>query len=124
MHIDHINISAPKELLESVKEFYCAIFGLVAGRRPNFSTPGFWLYSGDNAIIHLMESSEHYSNEKQGYLDHVAYKTTGLKELVNKLNALNIEYTVNSMPEMHMSQVFFKDPAGVGVEVKFINETL
>lgn len=124
MHIDHINISAPKELLEQVKEFYCVIFGLVDGYRPNFSTPGFWLYAGDNAIIHLIESDEHYRNEKQGYLDHVAYKTTGLKDMVNKLNAMQVEYTLNFMPEIQMTQVFFKDPAGVGVEAKFINEVV
>ena len=87
MHIDHINISAPFELLQKVRDFYCQVFGLVDGFRPQFSKRGFWLYAEDKPIIHLFESSEHHHNEKQGYFDHVAFQTTGLDSVLEKLDS-------------------------------------
>lgn len=47
MHIDHINIRAPAGLLDEVREFYCAIFGLEEGFRPAFASQGYWLYAGE-----------------------------------------------------------------------------
>jgi len=78
MHIDHINIGAPVELLEKVRDFYCDVLGFTAGFRPNFSQDGFWLYSQDKALIHLVVSSSHHKIERQGYFDHFALRTTGL----------------------------------------------
>ena len=124
MQIEHINISAPMELLEKLRFFYCELFDLNVGFRPNFRRRGFWLYSGSNPIIHLTESSEHYKNEKQGYLDHIAFQRKGLKELLSKLQIMNIEYTHDSLQEIGMVQVFFNDPSGLGLEVNFLNEAL
>ncbi|HOY21875.1 MAG TPA: hypothetical protein PK002_01915 [Cellvibrio sp.] len=122
MHIEHINISAPMDLLTQVRDFYCNIFGLSEGFRPKSTIGGFWLYSGERALIHLAESSEHYHNEKQGYLDHIAFQTTGLESVISKLNAAKIEFTRDYFPEINMTQLFFKDPAGTGVEVNFLDE--
>ena len=124
MHIDHINISAPKVLLEDVKNFYCLIFNLTESSRPSFSTIGYWLYAGEKAIIHLVESNTHFKNEKQGYLDHVAFQTTGLKGIIKKLEAMEIKYSKAYLPEIDLTQLFFKDPAGIGVEVNFNSEKL
>ena len=124
MQLDHINISAPAELLKKVRDFYCDVLGLKEGFRPNFSKDGFWLYSQDKAIIHLVVSSHHHENEKQGYFDHFALRTTGLAKVLEKLDAFNIEYTANHLPEISLTQIFCKDPAGTGVEISFLNEPL
>jgi len=124
MHIDHINISAPKLLLEEVKSFYCSVFNLTDKFRPSFSANGYWLYAGEKAIVHLFESDMHFENEKQGYLDHIAFQTTGLKDIIKKLKALRVKYSEAYLPEVDLTQLFFKDPAGIGVEVNFINEKL
>ncbi|HWV14869.1 MAG TPA: hypothetical protein VN030_05500 [Cellvibrio sp.] len=123
MHIEHINISAPMELLGRLKLFYCELFDLNVGFRPAFRRRGFWLYSGSNPIIHLTESSEHYQHEKQGYLDHIAFQSEGLNELLVKLQCKNVPYSIDSLPEIGMTQVFFSDPSGLGLEVNFLNET-
>lgn len=73
MHIEHINISAPKEVIEELRDFYCAIFDLCIGLRPNFASRGFWLYAGDKSIVHLTESDEHYKSDQPTYFDHVAF---------------------------------------------------
>ena len=124
MHIEHINISAPIVLLENVKTFYCDIFNLKEGFRPKFKRNGFWLYSEESAILHLTESYEHNSSEGRSYLDHIAFQTTGLKILLERLKYLNVEYTCGSLPEVGMTQVFFKDPAGLTIEVNFLSEAL
>lgn len=123
MHIEHINISAPIELLERLKSFYCELFGLNVGFRPAFRRNGFWLYFGENPIIHLTESGDHFHNEKKGYLDHIAFQSKGLKQLLTKLQTMKISYTVDSLKEVGMTQVFFNDPSGLGLEVNFLNES-
>ena len=124
MHIDHINISAPIELLITVKDFYCDILGFTDGPRPKSTIQGFWLYSGEHALLHLAESTEHYKNDKQGYLDHVAFQTTGLKHIVGKLNEKYIPFSHYYFSEVNKTQIFFKDPAGTGIEINFLNESL
>lgn len=124
MRIEHINISAPMDLLTQVRDFYIELLGLTQGFRPQSTIRGFWLYSGEQALIHLAESNEHFASERQGYLDHIAFQTTGLKDLVAMLNMHKIPFTHDYFPEIHMTQLFFKDPAGTGVEINFINESL
>jgi hypothetical protein len=124
MRIDHINISAPMELLEEVRDFYCSAFDLSDGFRPNFSTNGFWLYAGDEPIIHLSESLEHHGNSKQGYFDHFALRATGVGNVLERLNKIGVEYSTSHVPEIGLTQIFCKDPCGTGVEVNFIDEPL
>ena len=123
MHIDHINISAPAELLLKVRDFYCDILGLSEGFRPKFSRNGFWLYSEGKPIIHLVESLDHHRNERQGFFDHFALQASGLEKVLEQLNTTGIEYKLSYLPEINLSQVFFKDPSGIGVEVNFIDES-
>ena len=122
MHIDHININAPWDLLQKIRDFYCNVLGLTEGFRPEFSRKGFWLYSEEKPIIHLIESLEHYRNEKQGYFDHFALQASGLARLIEKLDAADVKYKLSYMPEIDLSQVFCNDPSGTRVEINFPNE--
>ena len=124
MHIDHINISAPMGLLQDVRDFYCDVLGFTEGFRPQFSRAGFWLYSEDKPLIHLFESEEHFSNEKQGYFDHFALRATGITKVLQKLNDSDIKHRTNFLPDIGLTQIFCKDPSGTGVELNFVNELL
>ena len=124
MQLDHINISAPPDLLVEVRDFYCNLLGLAEGFRPMFSRKGFWLYSEGKPIIHLVESIDHHRNEKQGYFDHFALRATGLTKLIAKLDAAGIGYKMSYLAETDLSQVFCKDPAGTGVEINFPGESV
>jgi catechol 2,3-dioxygenase-like lactoylglutathione lyase family enzyme len=124
LRIDHINIAAPKALLEDVKIFYCEALELEDGPRPDFGIPGHWLYGGGVPIVHLIESDNHGKAEQPYYLDHVAFVTTGLESYVGRLKAMDIEYGVLNLEGSGMSQVFCKDPCGIGVEANFHGETL
>ena len=124
MQIDHINISAPVELLLEIKDFYCNVLGLTEGFRPEFSGKGFWLYSEEKPIIHLMESLQHHRNEKQGFLDHFALRTSGLARLIEKLDTAGVKYKLSYIPALDLSQVFCNDPSGTRVELNFPNESV
>ena len=123
MNIDHINISAPAELLEKVKIFYCEVLGLKVGFRPKLSSKGFWLYAGKSALIHLVESNAHFRNEKPGYLDHFALRTNGLADMLERLETHQVDHRIKHIPDTGMTQIFCKDPSGTGVEINFVNES-
>lgn len=124
MIIEHINISAPKPLLEQEKDFFCHLFNLSVGFRPQFSRAGYWLYSEQQAIVHLTESDLHQPNQTQGCLDHIAFQLTGLDSFINKLIEMKISYQTDSLAEIGMTQLFFTSPSGVGLEANFLNEKL
>ena len=124
MHIDHINISAPAELLEKVRNFYCDVLDLTEGSRPKFSSNGYWLYSEGEAIVHLSESSDRNGGEKQGYFDHFALQTAELLFIIERLNEYGVEYRKVHLPEIGLSQLFFKDPVGTGVEVQCLDKAI
>lgn len=122
MHVDHINIAAPADLLEEVRAWYGKILGLENGFRPEFQSDGYWLYAHGKPIVHLSEHDGYLEDDKQGYLDHVAFQTSGLDVMEERLNSLGIEYRSNHIPEIPMTQLFTRDPAGTGVEINFPNE--
>ena len=121
MILDHINIAAPMPLLETVRAFYCSVMGLHEGSRPGFSGRGFWLYQGDSPFVHLSESNDHSAADK-GHLDHVAFRSRGLGEMKERLEAAGVAYRASYIPDINLGQLFFKDPAGTGLEVNFPGE--
>ena len=123
MRIDHINIKAPAELIEEVKDFYCRVLDLEPGFRPEFSSPGYWLYTADKPIVHLSISGDTVAPHSAGYLDHVAFQADGLEAVVERLTSLNVSMRRNYIPELDMTQIFIQDPAGTGIEINFPGES-
>lgn len=122
MQIDHINIKAPPALLEEVRNFYCEVLGLEEGLRPEFSSKGYWLYSAAGPIVHLSVVDESPPASAGGHLDHVAFRTSGLREFVTRLGVLGLDFRRAYIPELDLTQLFFCDPAGTGLEVNFSGE--
>lgn len=122
--LDHINIAAPAGLLARVRDFYVNILGLEVGARPVFSSPGFWLYAGKNPVIHLSEKEGRQAGAENDYFDHVAFRGDDLQALVSRLDSAGIDYVRNFVPELDLQQMFFRDPAGVRIEINFqeVNE--
>ena len=124
MQIDHINIRAPRALLEEVRDFYCAVLGLEEGFRPGFSGKGHWLYCADRALVHLSLDPGQTAGVGGGHLDHVAFQAVGLSEFLARLEAHGIHYRSSRVPELELTQLFFSDPAGTGLEVNFRGEAM
>ena len=124
MRLDHINISAPLEVLEKEKAFFCKVLDLEVGPRPDFSRFGYWLYADGMALVHLTKSDNHFAYDKKPYLDHVAFQMEGLNAFVAHLQSLEVGFRTSFQKELAITQVFLTSPAGVGLEVSFKNETL
>jgi catechol 2,3-dioxygenase-like lactoylglutathione lyase family enzyme len=126
--LHHFNITAPYELLEKVRDFYVEVLGLVVGERPGFRRKGFWLYTGNEPIVHLTAGDDAHAraNGESGrdFFDHVAFSCEGLSGFIERLKGLNIPYEVVEIASLKQLQVFLRDPAGVGVELNFVNESL
>jgi len=114
---DHFTI-VTDNLLETEK-FYTGILGFNVGPRPDFKFSGLWLYSGDAAILHVMEV-DNMPNPRKGVLDHMAFRGEGLSALLSKLKTIGLKYRIIRTPDpWDQWQVFFEDPNGAVVEVDF-----
>jgi catechol-2,3-dioxygenase len=123
-YLDHFNIRAPKGQLSAVKDFYIDILGFKVGFRPKMSGLGQWLYAGSNAMVHLSEDENRTSQKGDDFLDHIAMRCVGINEFAKKLKENSIQYKPVQLPEIDLIQLFFKDPAGVTIELNFKGEKL
>lgn len=117
----HYNLRAPRELLEALRSFYCEAVGLVVGYRPAFSGFGYWLYAGEQDVLHLTECApgESRSIEASTTFDHAAFICSGRLAFEKRLSQMGIEYEIAHVPQTGQVQLFFKDPASNGVELNF-----
>ena len=120
--LNHYNLQAPRALLEQLRRFYCEAVGLVEGPRPPFRSFGSWLSSGDQPILHLSESraGEERRTDVATTFDHAAFSCTGRAEFEHSLAALGVAYRVLTVPQTSQVQLVFRDPAGNGVELNFV----
>ncbi len=115
--------------LEVTRDFYVEVLGLRVGDRPPFQFPGYWIYLGDRAVVHLAklnadQSQKDYLGAHQraadtGAIDHVAFEATGLKEMIAKLAACDIPARHRRVPDVGLYQLFIQDPNGVTVELNY-----
>lgn len=117
----HYNLRAPRALLDELRDFYCAVVGLQAGPRPPFRSFGYWLYAGPDAVLHLSEAgpAEQRPSHSAGTFDHAAFRCSGRAAYEDLLRQRGIPYRSAIVPETRTLQIFFKDPAGNGVELNF-----
>lgn len=104
---------------ERTTRFYSEIVGLNVGPRPQLSFPGIWLYAGERPIVHVMFGRPIPSKET-GAVDHLAFVANGsVAETLEILKRNEIEFTSRVIERTNVTQVFFRDPDNVGVELNF-----
>ncbi len=118
--IAHYNFRLNRQLMEEVRAFYESVVGLQAGPRP-LASFGYWLYAGDKDVLHLSEQrpDEHRRVGSDLTFDHVALEASDWPAHVRTLKAAGIAYTEAAVPQSGRRQLFFRDPAGNGVELIF-----
>ena len=123
--INHYNLRAAPEIIEKLKKFYIEIVGLKLGHRPPFNNGGYWLYANDKDVLHLSFSKNDITNELHvsSTFDHMAFTAENEMDHINVLKENNIDYIVREVPEIGTRQIFFKDPAGNGIELIFSNDS-
>ena len=120
-NLDHINLRASRELLDELRDFYCDVVGLTPGSRPPFPDYGYWLYAGERAVVHLSLANEAEipAADVQSTFAHVAFACSGRTTYERHLSESGVKYDVAVVPEFGITQLFFQDPAGNGVELSF-----
>lgn len=105
--------------VERTTRFYTEVVGLEVGFRPKMTFEGVWLYAGGQPIVHII-AGKPIPTRETGAVDHLALKATGdIDAALGKLKSHGVEYTMRKLERTGVTQVFFRDPDGVGVELNF-----
>lgn len=117
----HFNLRAPRAMLEELRTFYCEVVGLAVGPRPAFRSFGYWLYAGNQAVLHLSEAMADETRSARGSstFDHAAFTCTDRHGFERVLAQHGIPFERAEVPQTGQLQLFFEDPAGNGVELNF-----
>ena len=120
----HYNLRGDRPTLDALRDFYVDIVGLRLGDRPPFAHFGYWLYIGEQAVLHLSEirSGEARDTHVAGTFDHVAFSCTEREAFETHLRERDIAYRQSRVPLTGQRQLFFLDPAGNGVELNFADD--
>ena len=135
--LDHVSIATDQ--LEDTRKFYCDLLGLKVGHRPKLKSSGYWLYSGEEAIIHLVETGSNldqefaFSQDKKtarslgnpkindlsetGMDDHIAMTVEESAGLVKHMQESDVKYWDRLIADRGLYQIFVRDPNGVIIEL-------
>lgn len=124
--IEHVLVLA--EDIEETREFYCQVVGLQVGERPPLAFPGYWLYSGATACVHIAERQAYAthaaglglavseSDSGRGPVDHIAFTALDYEAVIARLAERGVPAVANAVPG-GPRQLFVEDPNGVRVEI-------
>ncbi len=93
--------------------------GLTQGYRPDLRNPGYWLYAGGHAIVHLNALLPQTPARGGGGFDHIALVAHGLVSTRASLQAAGIAFEESPLKGTQLRQVFVKDPLGLKLELNF-----
>ena len=122
--IDHVNIDTVKP--DETVDFYCRVFGLEnrPEDRPQGIGPGAWLFSGDQAVVHLnfhepdSETGQRLADPgRSGAFNHVAFVGSDFEGTRARLDELGVRHRVNELPAIDLRQIFLRDPNNVAIEI-------
>ena len=119
--LDHVNIRTAR--VDALVAFYEAVLGLARGPRPPFPFGGAWLYSGDKAIVHLVDAGAQELSSRGAEelrLSHFAFRAAGvLDDFLARLKQLGVACRVAKLPGADVTQVNLCDPDGNALHVDF-----
>ena len=119
MKFNHFTIRTPEP--ETVRDFFSSIIGLHDGPRPPFNFPGFWMYEGNQAIVHIIGDADHSPPLDTGAFDHAAFEGDGshYDEMIKKLNNFGFKYCTRIVPGISRRQIFITGPHGIKIELNY-----
>lgn len=136
MQLNHFSIRTTD--LDATRHFYERVLRLSVGPRPAFPFPGLWMYHGPhddvaNAVVHIIGMDPHDPEGLKGYLgdrdpaslkgtgavDHIAFFTEGLSDMLGHLSGLGVAVRQRTVPSIGLHQLFLDDPNGVVIELNF-----
>jgi catechol 2,3-dioxygenase-like lactoylglutathione lyase family enzyme len=129
-HIEHFLLQTSD--MEATREWYTKVLGMRVGPNPDFKFPVFWLYLGDKDVVHVTEGGAKVSENRRKYvgqesqathgsgaIDHIAFRATGLREMIAHLRSLKVDFKQRQVDDQGLYQLFMFDPNGVKVELNY-----
>jgi catechol 2,3-dioxygenase-like lactoylglutathione lyase family enzyme len=124
--IEHVLVLSDD--IDRTRDFYCEVVGLEVGERPPLEFPGYWLYAGPTACVHIAERRPYAAHAARlglqvperdpgvGPVDHIAFNAGDYDALTERLERCGVSAVSNTVPG-GPRQVFIEDPNGVRVEI-------
>jgi catechol 2,3-dioxygenase-like lactoylglutathione lyase family enzyme len=113
--------------IDATRDFWVSAFGFTPGDRPDLPFPGYWLYAGGAACVHIADAQAYTAHAATmglsvrggagGPIDHVAFTATDYNGCVARLSETGVMYVPNLIPGPDIRQLFVDDPNGVRVEI-------
>ena len=109
---------------ERSKAFYHGLLGAKLLNRPNFPSPGYWMWLG-NVQLHLIQGAHavteaaHADDIPTGNVNHISFECFAFESVEQKLQLLGVPYTKVRVPEGGnvINQLFLPDPDGHYIEI-------
>jgi catechol 2,3-dioxygenase-like lactoylglutathione lyase family enzyme len=130
-HIEHFLVASDD--IDATRDWYARVLGMKSGPHPDFGFPVHWMYLGDVDIVHIGPSAKN-ANEIQkkyigrtsqdagagtGALDHIAFRATGLRQMLQHLRAENVQFSQRRANGQALFQLFLFDPNGIKIELNY-----
>jgi len=118
------HVSRICEDAEKSRAFYQDLLGATKLNRPNFPSPGFWLWLG-NVQLHLIqvahakEEASHAKGIPTGQVNHYSFEVYDFDAVEAKLRKIKYPFKKNRVPEgaAVIHQLFLQDPDGHYIEI-------
>ena len=131
-HLQHFLVQS--EDVEATKDWFVDVLGLQMGYTPDFKFPVYWLYLGEQDVLHLTQGGKNVSENRlkyvgqqseasqgTGVIDHVAFHATGLDEMIERLRRMKVDFKERQVDSQGLYQLFLFDPNGIKVELNYPN---
>ena len=118
--------------IAATRDWYVRVLGFKEGWHPDFKFPVCWLYLGDKDVVHVTEGGTQVSENRKKYVgqesqatrgtgvvDHIAFRATGLPQMLEHLRALGVEFKQRQVDDQGLYQLFMFDPNGIKIELNY-----
>ena len=130
-HIEHFLVASDD--IDATRDWYARVLGMKPGPHPDFGFPVHWMYLGEVDVVHIGPSAKKAGENQKKYLgrtsqdsgagtgalDHIAFRATGLRGMLETLGREKIPFTKRRANGQALFQLFFYDPNGVKIELNF-----
>jgi len=132
-HIEHILVAADD--IDATRDWYARVLGMTSGPHPDFGFPVHWMYLGGVDVVHIGPSAKMAGDIQKKYLgrtsgkgaqdngtgaiDHIAFRATGLKDMLSHLRAERVSFAQRRANGQALFQLFFFDPNGIKIELNY-----
>ena len=130
-HIEHFLVAADD--IDATRDWYARVLGMTSGPQPDFGFPVHWMYVNGVDVVHIGPSAKQAGEIQRKYLgrtsqaseagtgalDHIAFRATGLRQMLEHLKREKVAFTQRRANGQALFQLFLYDPNGIKIELNY-----